>query len=260
MVSKPGPKKRPRARKMLARFEYEWVRSRSALNETQLDIEYAREKDGSRLGVGDIRCVFRHARVRGKPFSQDVLLRLDSDPLMVGIGACARSVFWELLENPPVTRVQASKLVRKALKCLCPGRFVASETESCGLLDAYKSESDHSEGWEEIDVTRKCVKQLIAENQHSLDLIALFGCLSREAWFSFQPNEANYFGIQFWILLQDFLSQRGMENLEGVLDDYAVDRVVYWRDEVKCGTAWLPFGDEKLPDCLVLESHILSIS
>ena len=92
------------------------------------------------------------------------------------------------------------------------------------------------------------VKQLIAMHPNSLDLIALLGALSREAWFCFRADEAEYFGTQFWILLQGFLSQPGMEKLEGILDEYAVDRVVFWRDESKCGDAWLPYGEETLPD------------
>ena len=64
MANKRGRKRKSRATRMLALFEHAWVLSRTSLNETQLDIEYDRADDGSKRSVGEIRSVFRFARVR----------------------------------------------------------------------------------------------------------------------------------------------------------------------------------------------------
>lgn len=245
MANKRGRKCKSRATRMLALFQHVWVLSRTSLNETQLDLEYDRADDGSKRSVGEIRSVFRFARVRGQVFPDEVLRCLEADPAMSGLAKHVSSVFWELLENPPVTREQARVLVDKSLMCLGVRRTIGGrdprKNQSPGGSDSVDT-ANYRQG------TTGMVKQLIATHPNSLDLIALLGALSREAWFCFQAEEAEYFGTQFWILLQDFLSQPGMEKLEGVLDGYAVDRVVYWRDESKCGDAWFPDGEETLPD------------
>lgn len=248
MANRLGSKRKSRARRMLALFEHAWVMSRTSLNETQLDIEYDRFEDGSKRSVGEIRSVFRFARIRGQVFPDEVLRLVEADPAMSGLARHVSSVFWELLESPPVSRGQARSLVDKSL-----GRLASRRT--IGGLDPRQNHVGSSPRGSDFFNTANCrqgtkgmMKQLIATHLNSLDLIALLGALSREAWFCFQAEEAEYFGTQFWILLQDFLSQPGMEKLEGVLDEYAVDRVVFWRDESKCGDAWVPDGEEILPD------------
>lgn len=248
MANKRGRKRKSRATRMLALFEHVWVLSRTSLNETQLDLEYDRADDGAKRSVGEIRSTFRYARIRGQVFPDEVLRCLEAEPAMSGLVKHVCSFFWELLENPPVTRGLARVLVDKSL-----GRLGVKRT--IGGQDPGKNHVSSSSGCSDFFDTANChqgtkgmVRQLIATHPYSLDLIALLGALSREAWFCFRADEAEYFGTQFWILLQDFLSQPGMEKLAGVLDEYAVDRVVYWRDESKCGDAWLPHGEEILPD------------
>lgn len=248
MANKRGPKRKSRARRMLALFEHAWVISRSSLNETQLDIEYDRADDGSKRSVGEIRSVFRFARVRGKPFPESVLSRLEADPVMSGLALHVGSVFWELLENPPVTRGQARSMVNKLLARLNVARAVAGAGGGNTDHRASSGTSARCDMAGPLERARGTVDGLIAMNPASLDLIALLGALSREAWFCFQADEAAFYGTKFWILLQDLLAQPGIERLDGVLDEYAVDRIVYWRDESKCGDAWLPDGDETLPD------------
>lgn len=248
MANKLGSKRKTRARRMLALFEYVWVLSRTHLNETQLDIEYDHLEDGSKRSVGEIRSTFRYARIRGQIFPDAVLSRLEADPAMSGLARHVSSVFWELLENPPVMRGQARVLVDKSLGRLGGMRFIGGQNPGGNHLGSSPGCSDFFGTADCRQGTKGMVKQLIATRPNSLDLIALLGALSREAWFCFQAEEAEYFGTQFWILLQDFLSQPGMEKLEGVLDEYAVDRVVFWRDESKCGDAWFPDGEETLPD------------
>lgn len=248
MANKRGRKRKSRATRMLALFEHAWVLSRTSLNETQLDIEYDRADDGSKRSVGEIRSVFRFARVRGQVFPDDVLSCLEADPVMNGLAKHVSSVFWELLENPPVMRGQARVLVDKSLGRLGEMRIIGGQDPGGNHVGSSPGGSDFFGTADCRQGTKGMVKQFIATHPNSLDLIALLGALSREAWFCFQAEEAEYFGTQFWILLQDFLSQPGMEKLEGVLDEYAVDRVVFWRDESKCGDAWFPNGEETLPD------------
>ncbi len=233
---------------MLALFEHVWVMSRTSLNETQLDIEYDRLEDGSKRSVGEIRSVFRFARIRGQVFPDDVLRRVEADPAMSGLARHVSSVFWALLESPPVSRGQARSLVDKSLGRLVSRRPIGGLDPGENHVGSSSRSSDFFDTVNCRQETIGMVKQLIATHPNSLDLIALLGALSREALFCFRADEAEYFGTQFWILLQDFLSQPGMEKLEGALDEYAVDRVVFWRDESKCGDAWLPDGEEILPD------------
>lgn len=248
MANKLGSKRKTRARRMLALFEHVWVLSRTQLNETQLDIEYDRLEDGSKRSVGEIRSTFRYARIRGQIFPDAVLSRLEADPAMSGLAWHVSSVFWELLENPPVSRGQARILVDKSLGRFGGNRTICDKAPEKNHVGSSPGGSDSVDTANYRQGTTGMVKQLIATHPNSLDLIALLGALSREAWFCFQAEEAEYFGTQFWILLQDFLSQPGMEKLEGILDEYAVDRVVFWRDESKCGDAWFPNGEETLPD------------
>lgn len=237
------------AEKLLARTQYAMVKGRSGLSDSKLDVEYARGKYGKKLSSADRAHVFEDAKNRGKPFPGDVIKRLSHDPRMSGIKDISESPFWRLLENPPMSRGVAQRLVEQCLKRLNLVRLPLA-LEERWLSNMWRAQSLNS-GKEQLpderDVARERLEKLIHDHPKSLDVIALLGALYREACLSFEPESAGYLGMRFWMLMQDFLAQPGFESLDGDLDMFAIFRIIYDRAEADSRAGMNPFGLERLP-------------
>lgn len=239
-----GRQPRGYAEKLLARTQYAMVKSRSGLSDSKLDVEYARGKYGEKLSPAERAHVFEDAKNRGKPFLPDVIKRLSYDPRMNGISAISESPFWGLLDKPPTNRATAQRLVERCLKRLNLLRLPLTLEEKW-LASAKAAETIRSSDAEEV--AREQLERLVRDHPKSLDVIALIGALYREACLSFEPQLASYLGTRFWVLMQDFVAQEGLESLDGDLDMFAIYRIIYDRTETDAQRAMNPFGAERLP-------------
>jgi len=216
---------------------------------SELDIEYARNPDGSKRSTADRRHVFEHAKSRGKPLPEDVIERLESDPDMRGIRAMSDSTFWSLLKKPPSTLKAAQLFVDRCLKKLRLVRLpVGLEEEWLSRKWRAAKQLDANVQWREGDeLVRDRIEQLAQQYSNNLDLTALLGALYREACLSFEPEAASYLGIRFWMLLEDFLAQPEFTSIDGDLLDFAVSRIIYDRDEAGAQRGFRLFDRERLP-------------
>lgn len=238
------------AEALLGRLEFEFVRARlSDWSVSSLDTEFARNSDGSKRSSADRRQVFEHARNRGKPLPSDVVRRLDKNPELRGIRHIAESTFWALLSNPPTIRKAAYRLVERCLKRLDLVRLPVGLEEEwlARKWRSAKSISQNIQWRDESEIASTRIENLVLEYPKNLDLIALFGALYREACLTFEPEAANFLGIRFWMLLEDFLSQPGFGQVADNVLDYSVNRVIYDRDEVAARHGFNPNGSERIP-------------
>lgn len=253
----PAPRRgnpgRNHAQRLLARMEYDFVKFRRRhWSDAKLDREYALsdlEKD--KRSTADRSYVFAHAKSpkRGRPLPEYVLRRLEIEPDMQGLREIAGSTFWKLAENPPSTRRTAQKLVDECLKTL---RLVRLPV---GLEEAWLSRKwraakqlDANVQWREGDeIVRDRIEQLSMQFPNNLNLIALLGALYREACLSFEPEAASYLGIRFWMLLEDFLAQPEFASIDSELLDFAVNRIVFDRDEAGAKHGFHLLDRERLP-------------
>lgn len=244
---------RNHAQRLQARLEYDFVKFRRMhWSDAKLDREYAlSDRDKEIRSPADRSYVFAHAKSpkRGKPLPEYVLKRLEIEPDLRGLREIAGSTFWKLAENPPKTRRAAQKLVEICLKALRLVRLpVSLEEEWLSRKWRAAKQLDENVQWREGDeIVRDRVEQLAKQFPDNLNLIALIGALYREACLSFEPEAASYLGIRFWMLLEDFLSAPEFASIESELLDYAVNRIVFDRDEARARHGFNPLDRERLP-------------
>lgn len=247
---KRGHPPRAYAEKLRAKTVCEMAIARSGGRSVSwLDVEFARGADGKKRKPEDRRQVFEHAKNRGKPLPTDVINRLEEDPAMRGIKHVEESIFFPLLLNPPRTRRAVQQMVDKCLDKLKLVRL------SPGLEEIWISrkwragkEADENIQWrDEGEIARERIEILAKENPKNLDLIALLGALYREACLTFEPEAATYLGIRFWMLLEDFLARPEFDAVSRELQDYAVNRIIFDRDDTEAQHGFRLFSKDRLP-------------
>lgn len=216
---------------------------------TGLDVEFARMSDGSRCTSAERTHVFEHARDRGAPLPIDVIERLAEVPGLALIKHIAASSFWPLLVTPPATRTAAQRMVGRCLERLNLVRL-SVEQEEAWLARKWQQAiaADTRKEWQDEDkLVRSQIENLAAEYQQNLDLVALLGALYREACLGFEPDAACYLGMRFWMLLEDFFSCTQFDAISGDLSDFAVNRIIYDRDEAEARKPFSTLGPDRMP-------------
>jgi hypothetical protein len=231
-------------------MQYAWVAARRPdLYPSRLDVEYARDADGSMRSPNDRRQVFENAKNRGQCLPADVLMRVEADPVTQGLMAISESYFWELLAKPPSERRLANKLVDNCLERLGLVRlpvgfeelWVTDQTrDSAQITSADNRFADKALGQYQIE-------NVVTAHKNNFDSVALLGALYREACLSFEPEAASYLGIRFWVHLEDFLSKAEFRDIADELRDFAVNHVVYDRDEERARMGFSSFEPDRLP-------------
>lgn len=179
----------------------------------------------------------------------DVVKRLAEVPGLALIKHLAASMFWPLLVKPPETRAAATRMVKCCLKRLNLVRLSVDQ-EEVWLARKWQQvlAADKKAEWlEEDSHVRRRIENLLAQHPQNLDFVALLGALYREACLSFEPDAACYLGMRYWMLLEDFFSGPLFDAISGELCDYAVNRIIYDRDD---GAARKPFcahGSDRMP-------------
>lgn len=240
----------PYAAKYLGKTEYAFVKAFFGKRSiTSLDIEFARRQAGAKCTSADRTHVFEHARDRGTRLSMDVVNRLAGVPGLSLIKHLATSLFWPLLENPPETRGAATRMVKRCLKRLNLVRLSVDQEEAWlakkrqqALVAEKKAE------WENEDrLVRRRIENLVAQHPQNLDMVALLGALYREACLSFEPDAASYLGMRFWMLLEDFFSAQLFDAISAELCDFAVNRIIYDRNDGEARKPFSPHSSDRMP-------------
>lgn len=211
-----------------------------------LDIEYARNPDGSKRSSADRIHVFEHARDRGKPLPSDVTNRMAEEPELALVRHIAKSLFWPLLVDPPQTRTAATKMVTQCLNRLNLIRLPVGLEET--WLSMQRGGKAAEKEWQEEEVlVRSTIEDLINENPHNLDVVALLGALYREACLTFELEAASYCGTRFWMQLEDFFGTQEFDVISAELCDFSVSRIIYDRDEGEARRPFSEFGSDRMP-------------
>lgn len=252
-VKKRGRRADSYAKTLLALTQYTWAQERTRLNDLQLDATYSGRGGNEVRNSADRTYDFPNAKYsyKGRPLPRDVVKALEADPVTQGILHITDSSFWKVLAEPAETRSRATAQVKMCLRpfglirmsLLHEERWVALERQRPPgerLIDVDRFD-------EPSDLARACVEQLLAKYPHNLDTVALLAALYREAHWSFEPASAEWLGTRFWMCLQDFLIQDGLRAMEGVLDDYAVNRIIYGRSEKEARKGFNPRSSHRLP-------------
>lgn len=241
------------AKALKALTQYTWARERTGLNDQELDERYSGKVMGKARSSADRTYAFSNAKYayKRRPLPRDVVEALEADSLTRGILHITDSLFWKVLAEPAETRAKATAQVKMCLRPFGLIRLPLLHEERWVAMTRQRSveerlvDVEHFD--ESSDVARVRLEQLIAQYPRNLDIVALLAVLYREAHFSFEPACAEWLGIRFWMALQDFLSQDGLRAMEGMLDDYAVNRIVYGRSEKESKKGFRPCSSYRLP-------------
>lgn len=247
---KRGNPGRPYAARLLGRVEFEFVfASLGKPKVARIDVEFSRKSDGSRCTSADRTYVFEHARDRGTPLPIDLIKRLGEVPKLALIKHFAPSTFWPLLINPPVTRTAATRMVERCLERLNLVRLpVGLEEAWLSRKRAQTVAAEKMAEWQDEDrLVRQRIENFAAAHPQNLDLVALLGALYREACLTFEADAACYLGMRFWILLEDFFCGPQFDAISAELCEFAVNRIIYDRDETQARKPFSAFGTDRLP-------------
>lgn len=236
-----------------ARTQYTWARERTGLNDNELDERYSGKVMGKARSSADRTYAFSNAKYpyKRRPLPRDVVEALEADPLTRGIVHITDSLFWKVLAEPAATRAKATAQVKMCLRPLALIRLPLLHEERWVAMVRQRSVTERLLDVERFDdsseAARGRLEQLIAQYPRNLDVVALVAALYREAHLSFELVCAEWLGVRFWMCLQDFLDQDGLRAMEGVLDDYAVNRIVYGRSERESIKSLSPRSSHRLP-------------
>jgi hypothetical protein len=216
---------------------------------TSLDVEFARLSDGSRCTSAERTKAFDHAKNRGRRLPDDVIKRLAKVSGLALIKHIAASSFWPLLVNPPTTRTAATRMAERCLQRLNLVRLPV-EQEEAWIAKKWEQAiaADRRAEWQDEDsLVRRRIEHLAAEYPQNLDLVALLGALYREACLTFEPDAACYLGMRFWMLLEDFFGAPQFDAISAELCDFAVNRIIYDRDEAEARKPFSTLGPDRMP-------------
>ena len=241
------------AKALKALTQYTWARERTGLNDNELDERYSAKVTGRARSSADRTYAFSNAKYayKRRPLPRDVVEALEADSLTQGILHITDSLFWKVLAEPADTRAKATAQVKMCLRPFGLIRLPLLHEERWVAMMRQRSAEERLVDLERFDESSKLaqvrLEQLIAQYPRNLDIVALLAVLYREAHFSFEPACSEWLGIRFWMALQDFLSQDGLRAMEGMLDDYAVNRIVYGRSEKESKKGFRPRSSYRLP-------------
>ncbi len=246
----PGKPPTPYAAKWLGWTEFTFVKAVLGKRSlTSLDVQFTRLSDGSRCTSAERTHAFEHARDRGTSLPIDVIERLAELPELAPIKHIAASLFWPLLVKPPATRTAATRMVERCLKQLNLVRLPV-ELEEAWIAKKWEQAiaADRTPEWEDEDtLVRNQIENLATECPQNLDLVALLAALYREACLTFEPEAACYLGRRFWMLLEDFFSGSKFDAISGELCDFAVNRIIYDRDDAEARKPFSAIGPDRMP-------------
>lgn len=243
----PGKPPTPYAAKWLGWTEFAFVKAVVGKRSlTSLDVEFARLSDGSRCTSAERTHAFEHARDRGTPLPIDVAKRLAELPELALIKHIAASLFWPLLVKPPATRTAATRMAERCLKRLNLVRLPVEQEEAL-IAKKWEQAIARAEWQDEDTLVRNRIENLAAECPQNLDLVALLGALYREACLTFEPEAACYLGTRFWMLLEDFFSGPKFDAISAELCDFAVNRIIYDRDDAEARKPFSAIGPDRMP-------------
>lgn len=238
------------AARLLGRVEFAFVvASLGKRSVSSIDKEFARKQGGAKCSSADRTYVFEHARDRGTPLPMDIIKRLADVPDLALIKHFAPSTFWPLLINPPATRTAATRMIERCLERLNLVRLPVSLEEAwLSRKRAQTIATEKETDWQdEGRLVRRHIENLAAEHPQNLDMVALLGALYREACLAFEPDAACYLAMRFWMLLEDFFGGPQFDAISAELCDFAVNRVIYDRDETEAKKPFSASGPDRMP-------------
>ncbi len=217
-------------------FWYWYIKSRTDLNDGQLDVLFAEDEDGNKYSMPDRPRIFESIRLRGTTPSEgnhprrkyNLIDKVNADPRFEGSKNLITSPFWDLLESSPGNIDQNTKTLNEIFKRLNLTRFSYTHKYFWDFMDVPTEQKD-----------RKGISQhFISDFEHifnhaisyipdNLDLLALIGTLYRESCLTFQLENAIVLSRYFQMLADGCLNTEWKNPAGAQLWEIAHERIIY---------------------------------
>ena len=120
MKKKSGRPPNSEIERLRAMFWYWYIKSRTDLNDGQLDVFFAEDENGNKYSMPDRPRIFESIRLRGTTPSEgnhprrkyNLIDKVDADPRFKGSKNLITSPFWDLLDSNPVDIDKNTKNIR----------------------------------------------------------------------------------------------------------------------------------------------------
>lgn len=222
--------------RLIPRYWYWYIRSRTEMKDGALDVLFAEDEHGGKYSMVGRPTMFESIRTKGTTPSVgnhrlrkfNLIDKVDNHPSFSGSKKIFTSPFWDLIQSNPNDLNKNNEILDASLERLNLTRLAA----------------EHENFWEFIDVPanpkkRKGISQhFISEYEHlfnlaisnipdNLDLLALTGALYRESCLSFQLSNANVLSNYFQMISDACLNTEWENPAGALLWEIAHERIIY---------------------------------
>lgn len=231
-----GRKLNSEIERLKPKFWYWYIKSRTDLNDAELDVLFAEDENGRKYTTADRPRMFESIRKHGTTPSDgshrlrrfNLIDKVENYPSFSGSKNIFTSPFWDLLQSNPIYLDKNNEILEASFK----------------RLNLTRLDFDHKYFWDFMDVPfdsndRKGISpHLISDFEHifnlaicnisdNLDLLALIGALYRESCLTFQLENAIVLSRYFEMLADGCLNTEWKNPAGALLWDIAHERVIY---------------------------------
>ncbi|HEY0561952.1 MAG TPA: hypothetical protein VGD04_01375, partial [Methylophilus sp.] len=222
--------------RLIPRYWYWYIRSRTEMNDGELDILFAEDANGEKYDMAGRPTMFESIRVKGNTPSNgshplrkfSLIDKVDNHPSFNGSKKIFTSPFWDLIQSNPIDLKKNNEilelsferlnLTRLAIDHKYFGDFMnapVNPKKRKGISRYHISEFEHS------------FNLAISNIPDNLDLLALIGALYRESCLTFQLNNANVLSNYFQMVSDSCLNTEWENPAGALLWDIAHERILY---------------------------------
>lgn len=218
-----------------ARVWYCAVKARGQWKDSKLDEAFG-SVDGPRKGPTRTR-VFGQIRKSGilprlteeKLPNQSVVYRVANHSNFNGTNDVIESLFWDFLENPPLSLEAANSLVQKFLYIHNLTRVFSEDQLKWMVLASEELFDNTRQGLRSNGVWpfEASLQEVCKGMPNTLNLAGLFGALYRESCLSFNIANAETLGIYFRLTMEEFCNQPWLREHGEALQDISINRILF---------------------------------
>lgn len=228
---------RPRRSKIVVLQSKLWyldVRRRCDWSDYRLDLQFGQEEGPGKV-KGEARTrVFGALWKRGSLPSRgdhrrrqfDLVARVDSHHLFRGTKATIDSLFWELLCQQPRDVFEMRRFVERC----CERLGLRTLTGTDAFIWSWLTSQTPPEGSLKstgAGAYEQTLQRATKDLEPSLDLIALYGVLYREACLSFALESAEIAAVYFKLTLAEYFDMPWTNPIGAEIKDIAINRIIH---------------------------------
>ncbi|NOS95641.1 MAG: hypothetical protein HOP26_04380 [Methylotenera sp.] len=233
-----GRKPNTEIERLKQKYWYWYIKSRTDLNDPQLDILFAEDESGRKYTYADRPRMFESIRERGTTPSDgshrlrkfNLIDKVENHPSFHGSKKIYTSPFWDLLQSNPFDLDKNNEILETSLKKLNLVRINPEHEHFWDFIDVpFNQNKERNISPDDIcdsdyeDIFNKTIFHFT----NKLDLLALIGALYRESCLTFQLENAMCLSDYFRVVSDTCLNTEWKNPAGALILEIAHERIIY---------------------------------